>query len=164
LADDKKKIFALMLGQSAKNMKQKLLALAYWTNVLQLEDPKELLILINMVWMTPGSYSQEERMHTARTSYHTLKRWKLESLGDFRKRFDAAIETLRQSEVNDAQLPDDAIRVVDYANSSDKIRFAQFLVDYRNGLLPGLDTSERRVLCYVQASVQACTNISVFRD
>jgi hypothetical protein len=44
------------------------------------------------------------------------------------------------SGVNDAQLPSDAIRAVDSANALDKTRFAQFLVDCRNGLLPGLDT------------------------
>lgn len=157
LVVDKKKIFALMLGQSAENIKQKLSALADWANVSQSEDPRELLNLINMVCMTPGSYSQEERMHAARTSYHTLKQWKLESLGDFRKRFDAAIETLRQSGVADAQLPSSAIKAVDYANALDKTRFAQFLVDYRNGLLPGLDTVDKvqsRAECYVTLQSQ----------
>jgi hypothetical protein len=138
-------------------MKQKFSALANRTNVLQLEDPKELLTLINMVCMTPASYSREERMHTARTSYHTLKQWKQENLDDFRKRFDAAIETLRQFGVDDAQLPTDAIRAVDYANALDKTRFAEILVDYKNGLLPGLgsvDKVQARAECYVTLQSQ----------
>jgi hypothetical protein len=96
-------------------------------------------------------------MHAARTSYHTLKQWKLESLGDFRKRFDAAIETLRQSGVADTQLPSSAIKAVDYANALDKTRFSQFLVDYRNGLLQGLDTVDKvqsRAECYVTLQSQ----------
>jgi hypothetical protein len=157
LGVDKKKLFALMLGQSAENIKQKLLAQQDWIEVSQYENPLELLRLLNRVCMTPGSYSQEERMHAARTSYHTLKQWKSESLGDFRKRFDAAVETLKQCGVDNAQLPSDAIQAVDYANALDKSRFGQFLVDYRNGLLPGLDSVDKiqvRAECYVTLQSQ----------
>jgi hypothetical protein len=50
-----KKIYALILGQCAEKMKQKLSAYGDWIAVSTAEDPVRLLGLINQVCMTPGA-------------------------------------------------------------------------------------------------------------
>jgi hypothetical protein len=63
--------------------------------------------------------------------YHILKQSKYESLGDYRKRFDAALRTMVQSGLHQYQLPDDDAMA------------KSFIVDWINGLLPNLTSVER---------------------
>jgi hypothetical protein len=78
-------------------------------------------------------------MHSAMQTYYSIKQSRMESLGDFRRRFDAAQASMRQSGVW-CGCGDDEAQAVSYANALDRSRFGQFLVDYRSGLLGHLDT------------------------
>jgi hypothetical protein len=119
-------------------MRQKLSAQQDWAAVSQAEDPVALLGLINQVCMTPGAHSAQERIRAAMQGYHTLKQSKYESLGDYRKRFDAAVQTMVQSGLQQNQLPNDEAMAVAFIKALDRNRFGQFIVDWMNGLLPNL--------------------------
>jgi hypothetical protein len=73
LRDDKLKIYALILGQCAESMEQKLSAQQDWAAISLAEDPVALLGLINQVCMTPRAHYAQERINTAMQGYHTLK-------------------------------------------------------------------------------------------
>ena len=137
LADDKRKLFVLILDQCDEKLRQKLSSKAAWTNLQNSENPVELLNLINTVCLTPGNLSEGERKRTARKSYTNIFQDKYETVGDFRKRFNAALETLAQ--VGETQ-PDEETKAIDFALALNRNRFGQFQVDYRNGILGTLDT------------------------
>jgi hypothetical protein len=88
-----------MLGQCAETLKKKLAAQANWNTVDTAQNPIRLLELIDGVCMTPGMFIQAERMHSALQSYYAIKQSRMESLGDFRRRFDAALTSMMQSGV-----------------------------------------------------------------
>jgi hypothetical protein len=62
-------------------------------------------------------------------TYYSIKQSRMESLGDFRRRFDAAQASMRQSGVDAVNMPDDEAQAVSYTNALDRSRFGQFLVD-----------------------------------
>jgi hypothetical protein len=79
-------------------------------------------------------------MHSALQSYYAIKQSRMESLGDFRRRFDAALASMMQSGVDRGHMPRDAAQAVSYVNALDRSRFGQFTVNYTNGLLGDFDT------------------------
>jgi hypothetical protein len=94
-------VYALMLGQcSETTLKQKLSAQGSWETVDTAQDPNRLLALIDRMCMTPGMFTRAERMHSAMQTYYFIKRSRMESLGDSRRRFDAAQASMRQSGVD----------------------------------------------------------------
>jgi hypothetical protein len=106
--DDKLIIYALILGQCADSMRQKLSAQQDWAAASLAEDSVALLGLGNQLCMTFGAHSAEKK------GYHTSKHSKYESLGGYRKRFDAAVQTMVQSGLQQNQLPDDEAMAVTF--------------------------------------------------
>jgi hypothetical protein len=109
-------------------MRQKLSAQQDWAAVSLAEDPVALLGLFNQMCMTPGAHSAQKRF-PAMQGYHTLKQSKYESLGDYRKRFDAAVQTMGQCGLQQNQLPDDEAMTVAFIKALDQNRFSQLIVD-----------------------------------
>jgi hypothetical protein len=83
LVDDKKKVYAFMLGQCSETLKQKLSARGSWKTVDTAQDPNRLLTLIDRVCMTPGMFTRAERMNWAMQTYYSINQSRICKSGGF---------------------------------------------------------------------------------
>jgi hypothetical protein len=69
-----------------------------WATMEENKNLLELLNLINTVLLSLGTINETERKRAACQNYTRIFQDKFETLGDFRKRFNAAVQTLKQVE------------------------------------------------------------------
>ena len=129
LEDDKRRVFAVVMGQLSEESKSKVQGIPGWAEIEATEDPLELgrrIIATHVVVLTED---EEEQKYDVRERYARCHQERNETTADYLKRYRFCLRSMTAAGI---EIPEPRQQALDFFNHLDAGRYHQLQNNYRN--------------------------------